>query len=334
MTATSWTKSLVQQHAQVAVAIEIYTLPFYFTAMTSIIDKTSNANKTINRVCIEEMLHLQLAGNLCLALDVNPVFTIPRYGVDLPYLKPDDPATNHYALVNATLGAFDSTTLGTMLDIETPEEFEAIDHSTPQYPYNSIGDFYDALLAGIKAVEAAQPAGTSAFGWKAGNQQDTWAGQVSGLTAIITNVTDAATAIKTINEQGEGKAHNPVPKKPYTGSQFPIESAYQLSHANTTSGKKDTIDTSDYYKTSHFGRFIDLQNAATTGGFPPVYPLQTPQSTAAVAAQSALQSDFITFLANLNSVWRTGAALDFVTMPRLAPDATACWAAGVIPNWG
>jgi hypothetical protein len=124
-----------------------------------------------------------------------------------------------------------------------------------------------------KQCNAAQPAGTSAFGWKAGNQQDTWAGQVSGLTAIITNIADAAIAIKTINEQGEGKAHDPVPQKPFTGSQFPIEAAYQLNN--------DSNDTSTY-----------------------------------------------------KTIWSTGAALDFVTMPKLAPDATACWAAGVIPNWG
>jgi hypothetical protein len=146
------------------------------------------------------------------------------------------------------------------------------------------------------------------------------------LTAIITNIADAVIAIKTINEQGEGKAHDLVPQKPFTGSQFPIEAAFQLNN--------DGTDTSSYKTISHFGRFIDLQNAANTGGFPAVYPVQTPESAAAVAAQSALQSDFTTFLANLNSVWSTGAALDFVTMPRLAPDATACWAAGVIPNWG
>lgn len=331
MTTTAWTKSLVQQHAQTAVAIEIYTLPFYFTAMTSIIDTTSDAYKSINSVCIEEMLHLQLAANLCLALDSTPVFTIPRYGVDLAFLKPDDPSTNHYALLNATLAAFNETTLNVMLDIETPEEFEALDHSTPQYPYNSIGDFYDALLAGIKAVEGG---GKESFAWSPGNQQDTWPGQVSGLTAIIANLDDAAIAIKTINEQGEGKAHDPVPKKPFTGSQFPIDAAFQLSQSNTSSGAKDTIDTAANYTISHFGRFINLRNAAVKDGYPEIYSLKTPESTAAVAAQSALQADFITFLANLNSVWRTGVGIDFNSMYSLSTDATACWSAGVVPDWG
>ena len=32
----TWTKPLVQEHAQVAVAVELYTLPFYITALASI----------------------------------------------------------------------------------------------------------------------------------------------------------------------------------------------------------------------------------------------------------------------------------------------------------
>lgn len=320
MTAQTWTKELVQQHAQVAVAIEIYTLPFYFTAMTSIKDTDSEAYKTINSVCIEEMLHLQLAANLCIALDTTPNITVPKYGVNLPYLKPDDPATNHYALLNATLGAFNETTLNTMLDIETPEEFESQDHTTPQYPYDSIGNFYEALLAGIQAV------GVDQFSWNTTNQQDTWHGQVSGLTAIIANIDDATSAINTINEQGEGQNLNPVPTPPFTGKQFPIESQYQLQN--------DSTDSSAYNTTSHFGRFINLQNAANSGGYPPTYSVTTPPGSGAGSAQDQLQTTFAAVVSNLNDVWTNGADIDFTSMMALATDATAVWQAGAIPNWG
>lgn len=135
MTSTTqqWTKELVQSHAQVAVAIEFYTIPFYLTALTSI-DKTSTdyTSSTTNQdiyaaiesVVLEEMLHLQLAANLCIALDTTPNFTAPQYGVPIPYLKPDDPDTKHYRLINAELGPLDKTRLQTMLDIETPTTLE------------------------------------------------------------------------------------------------------------------------------------------------------------------------------------------------------------------
>ena len=67
---TQWTKELVQEHAKTAVLIEMYTLPFYLTVLTSIIlpeksDQSAQAKFTnqayaaILSVCIEEMLHLQ-----------------------------------------------------------------------------------------------------------------------------------------------------------------------------------------------------------------------------------------------------------------------------------
>ena len=96
---TIWTKELVQSHAQTAVMVEMYTLPFYLTALTSIKlpDKNDSSDQAkftyetydaILSVCIEEMLHLQLAANLCLALDIDApkIFQKPTYGEPIPYL--------------------------------------------------------------------------------------------------------------------------------------------------------------------------------------------------------------------------------------------------------
>ncbi|MCI5159118.1 MAG: hypothetical protein D3906_11925, partial [Candidatus Electrothrix sp. AUS1_2] len=83
-----WTKELVQEHARVAVAIELYTVPFYTTVMTSIKDTDSEAYKILRGILIEEMMHMQLAANLCVALDTTPQMGPPSYVDDIPYLKP------------------------------------------------------------------------------------------------------------------------------------------------------------------------------------------------------------------------------------------------------
>jgi Ferritin-like len=317
-TESTWTKELVQQHAQAAVSVEIYTLPFYLTALTSIKDTSSPSYVATLGVCMEEMLHLELAANLCLALGTTPNFTAPQYGTPIPFFDPDDPETGHYALINAVLGPLNETTLQTMLDIETPEEFETADNSTPQYPYDSIGAMYQALLDGIQAVEAS---GVQ-FPWTTTNQQAVWSPPPQAFPEVITNFTDATNAVNTITEQGEGKTMSPVPSKPYTEQDFPIPSQYQLANEQFDPAPGNTY--------SHFGRFVSIQNAT----LPDVYSgASSPTTPAQTAALSTLQKDFSSFIDNLNATWAGSAQLDFGTMMGLLGDAVACWQAGVIPQW-
>jgi hypothetical protein len=315
-TAPTWTKELVQQHAQAAVAVEMYTLPFYLTALTSIKDTTAPSYTATLSVCMEEMLHLELASNLCLALGTTPNFTAPQYGTPIPFFDPDDPETNHYALINAVLGPLNETTLQTMLDIETPEEFETVDNTTPQYPYDSIGAMYQALLDGIQVV------GASEFPWTQTNQQANWSPPAQSFPEIITNFTDATTAVNTIAQQGEGQTMSPVPSKPFTEEQFPIPQQYRLT------GEMFDPDPQENY--SHFGRFISIQNAPLPAVYSGAASATTPAQTAALAK---LQSDFGNFIANLNSTWTSGGSLNFGLMMGLLGDAVACWQAGVIPQW-
>ncbi len=119
-----------QVHAQVAVAVELYTIPFYLSALASIIppgsqgatDKSNAAYAAVLSVCTEEMLHLQLAANMCIALGTTPNFTPPVYGVvptfpdGTPILDPDDPDTGDKGILNASIGNI-LQALPTMLDI-------------------------------------------------------------------------------------------------------------------------------------------------------------------------------------------------------------------------
>ncbi len=354
-TSTKWTKELVQDHAKTAVLIEMYTLPFYLTALTSIVlpdksDKSEQAKfankvyKTILSVCIEEMLHLQLAANLCLALDVpaSDIFQKPTYGQPVPYLAPYDPDTmgskipNHIALLNATLGPLNQTTLNTMLDIETPSEFDtSLDHSTPQYPYATIGQMYDALLQGILEVEKNKPV----FSWSTENQQEQftlppdYTKTALRINQKIACFGDAQQAVNLICAQGEGLTMTTVPEPPYTENEFPVEAAYRFY-------PKDNPEEDDPLaenKHSHYGRFLWIQNQIKDRGkaFPDTYPISQDTNTLAQStALSLLMQGFDSFIDLLTSMWGGGSDSDFFTaMYKLKPLPTNCWKAGVIPQW-
>ncbi len=332
MTTQPWTKALVQSHAQAAVAVELYTLPFYLTVLSSLQDTSGPIYANILSVCMEEMLHLELAANLCLAVGTRPNFTVPLYGQPIPLLKPDDPETGHYALINAQLGALDQTTLNTMLDIETPEEFEAKTHTTPDYPYESIGEMYDALLEGIADLGWYQLYVGNITNQQAFFGATTFAEQLSTFTQVLA-------AITTINEQGEGQTMPLGLTPPYTMADFPIPPSNQLPTA------LERLDPTPLNTYAHYGRFVGIQNYVKVHGFPAVYTGVDPNGTLNPTQRSALttlQTDFADLITMLNSMWAGGSSSNFFPVMQgdgatgfkgVLADAVACWQAGVIPMW-
>jgi hypothetical protein len=312
-----WSKELVQEHAKAAVSVELYTLPIYITALASIKDKASESYALIRSVMMEEMLHLELSANLCLALDTTPSFTAPIYGVNIPYIKSFDPVTGDRRFLKATLGSLNKITLNTMLDIESPESGQSkqkIDHTNPQYPYNSIGEMYEAIIFGIRYV------GEDKFSWSTVNQQMYWSKSGTNeelYPQIIRNYNDAKDAIGTIIEQGEGKQISPFPSSPYKKENFPVANKYQLIG--------ESNDSSPYAAFSHFGRFVQLKN----NGLPEVYEgTQRPDAT----TNKILQQNFAMLLNDLNTTWNTGEK-NIWSMTSLLSNAQDCWRDGVIPKW-
>lgn len=342
----TWNKELVQEHAKAAVAVEVYTLPFYLTVLTSIIKDEKNkppaAYNSILSICIEEMLHLELAANLCLALDTQPIFIAPKYdGTPIPYLDPNNTTTGHHKLINAKLDSLNETTLELMLDIETPSGLEqhrhpehgvrariqrvedALEarwnikhHMTPQYPYNTIGEMYEALVAGIKIV------GENQFSWKTINQQSFWPAPgskyVEPFKQIIASFEDAEDAVKTISLQGEGTT---------TGEgSYAIPPNYRLGDDSNDSGSL-----SEY---SHYERLLDIKNQ---NKFPDVYT--TTDGSSNEEQQDALQKSFADLLKDLDGIWNKGKdpngnEVNFWTdMTGLLTTAESCWRAGVVPKW-
>lgn len=321
--ARAWTKELVQEHAQAAAAIELYTLPLYLTVAASVKDANSETCRIIFSVAVEEMLHLQLAANLCAALDTVPNFSPPQYGA-VPCIKPYDPETGERGFLNAVLGPLDDERLNTMLDIEMPEELrlrQEVDHTTPQYPYNSIGEMYDALMVGIKQV------GVDRFSWTTKHQQAHWGEQ--SFPQIIASYADARSAVQAVTNQGEGHVFGEGLKPPpWTEKNFLIPPCWRLLNA--------LGDPEPYNGYAHFGRFLKLKNsrlpAVHSGEDRPQDPVHKP-----------LQQNFLQFLLMLETLWTNGGvnfggsealwAAAKGVMHQLLPNARACWKAGVIPNW-
>ena len=357
----TWTKDLVQSHAKTAVLIEMYTLPFYLTALTSIKlpDKSDTSEQAkftyetydaILSVCIEEMLHLQLAANLCLALDIDAseIFQKPIYGEPIPYLAPYDPETmgpqipSHEALLKVTLGPLNEQTLNTMLDIETPSEFDtALDHTTPQYPYATIGQMYQALLKGIVEVEK----NGSVFSWSTKNQQEQFMmppGHTEKALRISQKIAcfdDAQQAANLICSQGEGVNMTPVPTPPYKKEQFPIESDYRLytpiHHSQPGHPADPETDTLNQY--AHYGRFLWIHNQIEqqNKAFPDTYSTSvgTPTQEQEKAIND-LKAGFDSFITILTSMWGGGSDSSFFhAMIQLKPLPTKCWQVGIVPQW-
>lgn len=322
--AKAWTKELVQEHAQAAAAVELYTLPLYLTAAASIKEMNSEAVQVIFSVAVEEMLHLQLAANLCIALDTFPNFKPPQYGMDVAHIKPYDPETGERGFLNAVLGPFDDERLNTMLDIEMPEDIRLrreVDHTVPQHPYNSIGEMYDALMVGIKQV------GVDRFSWTTKNQQQHWGGQQ--FPQIIASYADARSAVQAVTNQGEGHIFgDSLNPPPWTEKNFLIPSCWRLLNAPG--------DLEPHNGCAHFGRFLKLKNSP----LPAVYQ---GEDNPLDPAHKPLQQNFLQFLLMLETLWSNsgvnfgGSAALWAkakdVMRQLLPNARACWKAGVIPNW-
>ena len=92
----SWTKDELYVNLQAAVDVELWTIPLYLTALYSI-QSVSSGNqsaypkyaKLIESVVIEEMLHLQLACNVCNAVGYSPKMNSPVYDEPdgIPFLQ-------------------------------------------------------------------------------------------------------------------------------------------------------------------------------------------------------------------------------------------------------
>ncbi len=215
-------------HLANAAAVELSTVPLYLYAAYSI--QTSgyrqwnpgiSAFRTIRSVVIEEMLHLCLARNVLTAIGGD----MALYNLDVVTTYPSDMTHRWPPLELRLAPASPKLMEDVFIPLELPSRADimlaAAEEKFIPIEYRTLGEFYDAILAGLQHLETK-------FGVPAlwGDEQTKdkraalqygrayWNDDGGGEPIIVSDLASATTAIKTIVDQGEGAASDKVPLKP------------------------------------------------------------------------------------------------------------------------
>ena len=309
-----WDLKHLRRHLQYAVDLEFWTIPFYMSAMFSIIDRSSMAFQLVQSVVNQEMLHLQLASNVCNVYGHSPTFPAPVYkGDTVPHLKftldPKDPRKLFHP-ASAEIGPLDERRLNSMCLIEYPE------YDTGRVPdlhenvreYGSIGEFYDAVEFGAKQLAEHIHGGV--------NQIDLFSAFYRNMPKLTVEESgerafaQVALLIDAIRDQGEGRKSTEQIKKAFR---------------NTADDSKP--------KESHFEKFYQILNA---GERPPIYRLK--DESEYTEDDKALQQILVNNFAELRSILGTLFAgknpEKFESlMVTIGGNITNCWKNGVLPKF-
>ncbi|NND04721.1 MAG: hypothetical protein HKN91_18270 [Acidimicrobiia bacterium] len=192
----------LHNHLELAIKVELSTVPPYLYAMYSIADQKSDAALLIRSVVAEEMLHAALAANLLLATGGEPDFrtekAVPSFPSELPHHDP--PLT-----LNLT-PCTPEQIRNLFLVIEQPETH----HVVPEEDiYDSLGQFYHAIERGIAALAASEDLFADPQVDRQMAEHDYYAPVVfdadeSGGLEPIVDIETANEAIHVIIHQGEG----------------------------------------------------------------------------------------------------------------------------------
>lgn len=316
---------------QAATNLELWTIPLYLTALSSIQSDdsqialppdrvrrggrtTTTVSRLIVSIALQEMYHLQLAGNIARMFGVAPRLDWPVYERCIPYVIGLPPG------VRVALGtANDVNTLRLMLAVETPEDpfhgpHHPQDRDVPWFPfiqydaagqpaYPSIGTLYSVVLQLANRFRTQLDAGAPqiANGLFAAWYQHTGVVQPASL----------AEAINIIVDQGEGAiGHQDAPID--DPDAVPSQSSYA-----------DPFFAENHF--SHYERFQLCLDNATRGVT--VWPTT---AGACAPAQQRLGVVFAQLLADLRAAW-AGAVPDLGPMFLFRAALAQVYIAGEIP---
>jgi hypothetical protein len=192
----------LREHIELAIQVELTTVPPYLYALHSIADQTSEAALLIRSIVVEEMLHAALATNLLLAIGGEPRFGttewIPRYPELLPHHTPPLPIGLRPASIEVVRDVF--------MRIEQPEV-----HGAQPEPdvFETLGQFYHALEEALRELSAtidlfADPQLERQMGDVAYYGPVEYDAADSGGLVAVTDLDTAFEAIEVIVHQGEG----------------------------------------------------------------------------------------------------------------------------------
>ncbi|WP_053803636.1 ferritin-like domain-containing protein [Streptomyces rimosus] len=198
---TQCDKRWLRRCLQVAVQLELSTIPPYLYAYFSVEDPAAELADALLGIAWQEMLHLGLACNLLVAAGGKPQLTgsiagvpvTPRYPTALPGgVQPG--LVVPLQGVSATVEDPEDV-LRVFMDIEEPEH-----KLTPHAQGATIGQFYARIAKELPRIAEAE-----GFG---GGYQYTEA--IGGdVLAAVESAADGVAAIQLICEQGEGSSQSP-----------------------------------------------------------------------------------------------------------------------------
>jgi Ferritin-like len=280
----------VLQSMQLAIELELSTLPPYLCAMWSIQDSSSKVAALILNICRNEMLHMGLACNMMTALGGVPDIRNAYY-TKISYPTDGLPGGVLAGLV-VDLG---SLTLNKVVNqfqqIELPED-QIQSASLADVPY-TIGRFYDALSNALPSDP-----------WPGGIQvKASFPPPCPPLTTINT-LADAQAAIALIKQQGEGTSTSPSAD----GNLADLAHFYvyeEIAQQNTITGVTGSPPTlvwqSPQDPTMQFPACFDMVPIDAGGRY-----LNPPGTIAPLL--SAFNTDWDQLLKDLDAAWQTGSA--------------------------
>lgn len=193
----------LREHLQVAIGIELTTIPTYLCALYSIDEGTNTAAaETIQSVVLEEMLHMALAANVLNGIGGTPSTApvgngpspVPTYPTKVPFID---------RIPEIHLRPFSPETLDEFLAIERPDD-ESDTTPDGQQNYGSIGSFYAAIEQGLNEhcpPEVFEGAATSRAGCQV--QPHQYYGG-AGTLIVVDSLQSALDALAEIVREGEG----------------------------------------------------------------------------------------------------------------------------------
>lgn len=190
----------LKQHLQIALTLELSTIPPYLCALYSLRDGANTVVANLIRsVVMEEMLHITLVANLLNAIGGTPRLNKAKYVPSYPTFLPHSADTFRIHLL-----PFSPQAVDTFLKIERPAKPDA-----PPEPdcYQTIGQFYEAIKDAFHTLSKTH----SLFVKDRTRYQvtgDHWYYGGGGEPIRVEDVRSATRAIEEISEQGEGLPHS------------------------------------------------------------------------------------------------------------------------------
>jgi hypothetical protein len=288
---------------------------------------------SILTVGIQEMLHTELAANVCNAIKGtvdftgaqagNPGSLAPVYNADsVPYINvPPDIAP----LVK--LGPLDKDSIALLQWIEhytTPSA-----NNGPQDKYDTIGDFYQAVQDGLDSLWSDLYPQTGSPSPDDLQQKDDWQTQVKGKTveeySFSITISGASSdakaqadqAIKAIVSQGEGA----------TGEHIVVNPTFQMKEGNQVEIVFD--------KFTHWERFTIIKGLIDAGVTINAWQAQSnpPDPVLLAGLQQAMRQSLSSFLDALTERFNTKQPLNLDAMWDLGSRMYEVWMAGGVPDF-